>query len=71
MEPKIIKLMAEAFKVSVDLIINNEGKIIDFGNVKVKEPKSFPFILRNLGIYKIRYKFEIMNKCCSILISDF
>ena len=62
MEPKIIKLMAEAFKVSVDLIINNEGKIIDFGNVKVKEPKSFPFILRNLGIYKIRYKFEIMKK---------
>ena len=62
METKVIKLMAEAFKVTVELVIDNEGKIIDFGNVKVKEPKHFPFVLKNLGIYKIRYKFEIMKK---------
>ena len=61
-DPKPIKLSAEAFEVSVDLVIDNEGKIIDFGNVKVKEPKSFPFMLKNLGIYKITYKFEIMKK---------
>ena len=62
LDPKPIKLNAEAFEVSVDLVIDNEGKIIDFGNVKVKEPKSFPFMLKNLGIYKITYKFEIMKK---------
>ena len=62
MQPRVIKLMAEAFKVSVELVIDNDSKVIDFGNVKVKEFKSFPFILRNLGIYKIRYKFEIMKK---------
>ena len=62
LDPKPIKLNAEAFEVSVELVIDNEGKIIDFGNVKVKEPKSFPFMLKNLGIYKITYKFEIMKK---------
>jgi len=62
LDPKPIKLNAEAFEVSVDLVIDNNEKIIDFGNVKVKEPKSFPFLLKNKGIYKIRYKFEIMKK---------
>ncbi len=62
MPPRIIKVTAEAFKVNVDLIINSDNKLIDFGNVKVRDYKSFPFLLKNLGIYKIKYKFEINKK---------
>jgi hydrocephalus-inducing protein len=62
MPPRTIKVSAEAFKVNVDLIINSDNKIIDFGNVKVRDYKSFPFLLKNLGIYKIKYKFEINKK---------
>jgi len=62
MPPRNIKVSAEAFKVNVDLVINSDNKVIDFGNVKVRDYKSFPFLLKNLGIYKIKYKFEINKK---------
>ena len=56
---KTIKIQAESFKVSVEPIINTESKVLDFGNIKVKDYKSIPFSLKNHGIYKVKFKFEI------------
>lgn len=56
---KSIKISAEAFKVNVEPIINSENKVLDFGNLKVNDYKTIPFSLKNHGIYKVKYKFEI------------
>jgi hydrocephalus-inducing protein len=60
MPTRNIKFLAEAFSVNVDL--NLKDKLINFGDVKVRDYKKFPFSLKNLGIYKIKYKFEIGKK---------
>ena len=60
--PKQIKITAEAFKINVELIYNNDQKILDFGSIRVKDYKNIPLILKNLGIYKIKYRFEIYKK---------
>lgn len=56
---RMIKINAEAFKVSVEPIISAENKILDFGNIKVKDYKIINFSLKNHGIYKVKFKFEI------------
>jgi len=60
--PKQIKVTAEAFKINVDIIYNNTQNILDFGSIRVKDYKNVPLVLKNLGIYKIKYRFEIYKK---------
>ncbi|MCQ2815786.1 MAG: hypothetical protein MJ252_00825, partial [archaeon] len=63
METKPVQLKAEAFEVSVKLLdLTGQDDTIDFGNVKVREMAWKQFKIKNVGIYKVKYKFEIMKK---------
>jgi hydrocephalus-inducing protein len=52
-EPKEIELKAEAFFISVKTDLRNEEDLIDFGNVRVGEPKEKVIALKNEGKYPV------------------
>jgi len=55
-EEKTVQLDAEAF----DITLNEEMQTdLDFGNVRVGEPKELPLYLKNQGQYPISYDFKM------------
>ncbi len=60
-EPKSIELRAEAFKISLDIKFSHE-QILDFEAVRVGEPKENKLILKNIGMYSVKYNFTMKKK---------
>jgi hydrocephalus-inducing protein len=57
-EVKPIKLQAEAFKISPNVVVGkDDSQILDFGAVRVGEPKEQSVTIKNDGKYPIRYSF--------------
>lgn len=55
-EIKVIKLQAEAFKISPTVTVGkDDSQILDFGAVRVGEPKENTITIRNEGKYPIKY----------------
>jgi hydrocephalus-inducing protein len=61
-DPKAIELRAEAFKISVDVKINNDQSVLDFEAVRVGEPKEKQFSLKNNGMYSVKFNFSMKKK---------
>lgn len=62
-EPKEIELKAEAFFISVKTDLRNEEEdLIDFGNVRVGEPKEKVIALKNEGKYPVQFNFHMRRK---------
>ena len=62
-ETKIIKIQAEAFKISPNVIVGkDESQILDFGAVRVGEPKENTITIKNEGKYPIKYNFTRKKK---------
>jgi len=62
---KPIKIQAEAFKISPNVIIGKEDpekQILDFGAVRVGEPKENTITIKNDGKYPIKYNFTRKKK---------
>lgn len=60
-EPKVIELKAEAFKISLDIKFSHE-QILDFEAVRVGEPKENKLVLKNIGMYSVKYSFTMKKK---------
>jgi hypothetical protein len=60
-EAKQIELRAEAFKISLDIKFSHE-QILDFEAVRVGEPKENKLILKNIGMYSVKYNFTMKKK---------
>ena len=59
-EVKAIKIQAEAFKISPNVVVGkDESQILDFGAVRVGEPKENTITIKNDGKYPIKYNFTI------------
>lgn len=57
-EVKQIKLSAEAFKISPGVTVGkDDSQILDFGSVRVGEPKENTITIKNDGKYPIKYNF--------------
>jgi hypothetical protein len=58
-EVKNIKLQAEAFKISPTVTIGKDegGTVLDYGAVRVGEPKENTITIKNGGKYSIKYSF--------------
>jgi hydrocephalus-inducing protein len=57
-DTKVIKLQAEAFKISPSVIVGKEdSQVLDFGSVRVGEPKENTITIKNDGKYPIKYNF--------------
>jgi hypothetical protein len=70
-ELKVIKVNAEAFKITPAVIIggvnilgenNEDGQVLDFGAVRVGEPKENTITIKNDGKYPIKYNFTRKKK---------
>ena len=61
-EPQEIELVAEAFDITVDIDLKNEENILDFGAVRVGEPKQLVMTLTNNGKYTVKYGFNMKKK---------
>ena len=55
-EEKTIQIDAEAFKITLNEAIQTE---LDFGPVRVGEPKELPLYLKNQGQYPICFDFKM------------
>jgi hypothetical protein len=60
-EPKVIELRAEAFKISLDIKFSHE-QILDFEAVRVGEPKENKLVIKNIGMYSVKYNFTMKKK---------
>lgn len=62
-EAKAIKVQAEAFKISPTVIIGkDESQMLDYGAVRVGEPKENTITIKNDGKYPIKYNFTRKRK---------
>jgi hydrocephalus-inducing protein len=70
-EVKVIKINAEAFKISPTVTIGGvnivganqeDGQVLDFGAVRVGEPKENTITIKNDGKYPIKYNFTRKKK---------
>lgn len=61
-EPQEVNLSAEAFDITVDIDLKNEENILDFGAVRVGEPKQKTMTLTNHGKYVVKYGFNMKKK---------
>jgi hypothetical protein len=70
-EVKIIKVNAEAFKITPAVIIGGvnilganpeDSQVLDFGAVRVGEPKENTITIKNDGKYPIKYNFTRKKK---------
>ena len=61
-EPQEIELVAEAFDITVDIDLKNEENLLDFGAVRVGEPKQLILTLTNNGKYTVKYGFNMKKK---------
>lgn len=62
-EVKLIKIQAEAFKISPNVVIGkDDGQVLDFGAVRVGEPKENTITIKNDGKYPIKYNFTRKKK---------
>ena len=63
-EPKEIPIEAEAFDISVDLKFsdNNTENLLDFGSMRVGDFKDQSFIVKNVGLYNVKFCFVIKKK---------
>ena len=67
-EPKAIELRAEAFKISLDIKFSHE-QILDFEAVRVGEPKENKLVLKNIGMYSVKFNFTMKKKATRELFS--
>ena len=57
-EPKHIELKAEAFSINLDIKLSNEEEnVMDFKEVRVREPKEQKLWFKNIGMYPIKFDF--------------
>jgi hydrocephalus-inducing protein len=62
-EVKVIKIQAEAFRISPTVTIGkDDGQVLDFGAVRVGEPKDNTITIKNEGKYPIKYNFTRKKK---------
>ena len=61
-ELKNISIEAEAFNITVDFKFPNEEFLLDFGSVRVYEVKEAMFTVKNTGLYKVKYSFNMKKK---------
>lgn len=61
-EPQEIELAAEAFEITVDIDLKNEENLLDFGDVRVGEPKQLIMTLTNNGKYSVKYGFNMKKR---------
>lgn len=62
-EPLTITIEAEAFNISVDLKFPTPtDSILDFGAMKVGEVKEQILALKNIGLYKVKFNFNMKKK---------
>ena len=61
-EPQEIELAAEAFDITVDIDLKNEENLLDFGDVRVGEPKQLIMTLTNNGKYAVNYGFNMKKR---------
>jgi hydrocephalus-inducing protein len=62
-EVKVIRVQAEAFKISPTVTIGkDDSQLLDFGAVRVGEPKENTVTIRNEGKYPIKYNFTRKRK---------
>lgn len=61
-EAKVIELRAEAFKITLDIKFSHEQQILDFEAVRVGEPKENKLVLKNIGMYSVKYSFTMKKK---------
>ena len=61
-QPQEIQLQAEAFDITVDIDVKNEENFMDFGAVRVGEPKEKKLTLTNKGKYPVKYGFNMKKK---------
>lgn len=54
-------MRAEAFKISLDIKFSHE-QILDFEAVRVGEPKENKLVLKNIGMYSVKYNFSMKKK---------
>ena len=61
---KVIKIQAEAFKITPTIIIGKEesSETLDYGAVRVGEPKDNTITIKNEGKYPIKYNFTRKKK---------
>mmetsp|Transcript_8825 Transcript_8825/g.8167 ORF Transcript_8825/g.8167 Transcript_8825/m.8167 type:complete len:1196 (+) Transcript_8825:4508-8095(+) len=60
-ENKTIEIKAEAFKISLDIRFSHD-QILDFDAVRVGEPKENKLVLKNIGMYPVKYNFTMKKK---------
>ena len=60
-ENKVIKIKAEAFKISLDIKFSHD-QILDFEAVRVGEPKDNKLYMKNIGMYPVKYNFSMKKK---------
>jgi len=59
----VIKVQAEAFRISPTVTIGkDDGQVLDFGAVRVGEPKDNTITIKNEGKYPIKYNFTRKKK---------
>jgi len=77
-ELKVIKVNAEAFKITPAVIIggvnilgdsSEEGQVLDFGAVRVGEPKENTITIKNDGKYPIKYNFTRKKKLTTEILT--
>lgn len=63
-EAKNINIEAESFNITVEFRFpnNNEEFLLDFGSLRVYEVKEQTFTIKNTGLYKIKYTFNMKKK---------
>jgi hypothetical protein len=62
-EAKVIKIQAEAFKISPSVTVGkDDSQVLDFGAVRVGEPKENTITIKNDGKYPIKYNFTRKKK---------
>ena len=59
---KNINIEAEAFNIDVDFKFPKEEFLLDFGSVRVHEVKEALFTIKNIGLYKVKYSFNMKKK---------
>lgn len=61
---KTINIEAEAFNITVEFKFpnNNEDFLLDFGSVRVYEVKETFFSIKNTGLYKVKFGFNMKKK---------
>lgn len=59
----MIKVQAEAFKISPTVLIGkDDSQLLDYGAVRVGEPKENSITIKNDGKYPIKYNFTRKRK---------